>query len=380
MQFIQNLKSLLLNIPGWRTNRKIIVIESDDWGSIRMPSKEVYETLVRNKIRVDNLSYNRYDSLASEDDLSLLFQVLTSVKDKNGSFAVITANTIVGNPDFDKIRESNFTQYHFEPFTQTLSRYPKHAKSYELWQQGIDNEIFFPQLHGREHINVNRWLNALKNNIGNARLAFDYGMYDLSDGLKITGDSYMDAFNFIQLDELEFQRESITEGTKLFEQIFGYKSKTFIAPCYKWSNKLNNTFNDNGIECFQGNWIQLEPQPGQKHKFQKRVHFLGQRNSLNQHYLVRNVEFEPSQNPKFDYVNNALSKIQQLFKYRKPAIICAHRLNFIGFIDPSNREQNLLLLSQLLKEITKRWPDVEFMSSYQLNELIKEDEKNRLFC
>jgi len=25
----------IANIPGWRTNRKIIVIESDDWGSIR---------------------------------------------------------------------------------------------------------------------------------------------------------------------------------------------------------------------------------------------------------------------------------------------------------------------------------------------------------
>jgi len=29
------------NIPGWRTDRKIVVIESDDWGAIRMPSKEV---------------------------------------------------------------------------------------------------------------------------------------------------------------------------------------------------------------------------------------------------------------------------------------------------------------------------------------------------
>ena len=29
--------SKIINIPGWTTNRKIIVIESDDWGSIRMP-------------------------------------------------------------------------------------------------------------------------------------------------------------------------------------------------------------------------------------------------------------------------------------------------------------------------------------------------------
>lgn len=28
------------NLPGWHTRRKIVVIESDDWGSIRMPEFE----------------------------------------------------------------------------------------------------------------------------------------------------------------------------------------------------------------------------------------------------------------------------------------------------------------------------------------------------
>lgn len=33
----------LLNIPGWHTNRRIVVIESDDWGSVSMPSCAVDE-------------------------------------------------------------------------------------------------------------------------------------------------------------------------------------------------------------------------------------------------------------------------------------------------------------------------------------------------
>ncbi|MCQ2265090.1 MAG: hypothetical protein MJZ46_03490 [Bacteroidales bacterium] len=33
------------NIPGWRTNRHIIVIESDDWGSVRMSSLESFERM-----------------------------------------------------------------------------------------------------------------------------------------------------------------------------------------------------------------------------------------------------------------------------------------------------------------------------------------------
>ena len=38
MKIQQKLKHELLSILGWRTNLHIVVIESDDLGSIRMPS------------------------------------------------------------------------------------------------------------------------------------------------------------------------------------------------------------------------------------------------------------------------------------------------------------------------------------------------------
>src|SRR5665648_998167 len=85
----------LLNIPGWRTNRRIVVIESDDWGSVRMPSIEVYEKFLKAGIRVDKDPYCRYDSLATKDDLEALFEVLSSVMDSTGRRAVLTANSVV---------------------------------------------------------------------------------------------------------------------------------------------------------------------------------------------------------------------------------------------------------------------------------------------
>ena len=42
---ISSLKRNLLNFRGWTTKRKIVVIESDDWGSIRMPSKNIFKKL-----------------------------------------------------------------------------------------------------------------------------------------------------------------------------------------------------------------------------------------------------------------------------------------------------------------------------------------------
>ena len=37
---IDRMKRNVVNIPGWSTSRKIVVFESDDWGSIRVRSNE----------------------------------------------------------------------------------------------------------------------------------------------------------------------------------------------------------------------------------------------------------------------------------------------------------------------------------------------------
>ena len=71
----------LSNIPGWRTKRHIIVIESDDWGSIRMSSKEAFRKLKQARIDVDKNHYNTNDALESNEDLEMLMEVLSKHKD-----------------------------------------------------------------------------------------------------------------------------------------------------------------------------------------------------------------------------------------------------------------------------------------------------------
>jgi hypothetical protein len=360
----------LLNLPGYKTKRKIVVFESDDWGSIRMPSHKIYDELLKKDIHVDNLAFTKYDSLASEKDLTLLFEVLNSVRDKNGNPAIITANTIVANPDFEKIRLSGFQEYFYEPFTETLKRYPEHARSFELWKEGIEMRVFRPQFHGREHLNVTAWMKALREDKGKARLAFDYEMFDLSESDNVNENTFVEALDLQNKDELEFQKESIITGLKLFEELFGYNSKTFMAPCYIWSSELNKTLSEAGIKAFQGNWFQLDPLEGNERKFKKRFHYLGQKNSNQQIYLVRNAAFEPSVQPDFDWIGDIIGRMELLFRLGKPIIINTHRINFIGFIDSTNREKNLQLLKVLLNTMLKKWPDIEFMSSDQLTDLI----------
>lgn len=95
--------------------------------------------------------------------------------------------------------------------------------------------------------------------------------------------------------------------------------------------------------------------------------YQGERNEVGQYNLVRNCVIEPSQFPEsYDSVGECMKGIKNAFFWNKPAIITAHRLNFIGYIVPENRERNLKLFRKLLKSVLEQWPDAEFMVSMQL--------------
>lgn len=367
---LEKLKHSIINLPGWHTDNKYVIIESDDWGSIRLSSKASYEHLKKLGYQLDCKHYNRFDALASEDDLTILFEVLSGVRDKNGNPAVITANTVMTNPDFEKIKETDFSEYHFELFTTTLQKYPKHKGAFKLWKEGMAAGTFRPQFHGREHLNIHRWMKALKAGHKDVHLAFGHQMFDLSTSYVIGETSFMDTLNLENIGEIEEQKIALKEGLKIFEEIFGYRSITFIAPCYIWSRKLNEILWQMGIKGFQGGWWQFEPIPGKEHKFKKLFHYTGQRNKLGQVYTVRNAFFEPSENPNFDWVSDVMKRAEMAFRWGKPLIISSHRVNYIGFIEPLNRDQNVRLLQKLLKSLLNRWPDIEFISSDKLTKLI----------
>lgn len=164
------------NIPGWRTNRKIVVIESDDWGSVRMSSLENFERFKKAGMSVEKSHYNLYDSLESNDDMSYLMELLCKHKDATGRYPVITGVNVVANPDFKKIKAIGYKEYFYEPYTETCKRYAAHDKVYDLWKEGIANRLLVPCYHGREHLNVQRWLRALQNGNKSTLLAFDYGV------------------------------------------------------------------------------------------------------------------------------------------------------------------------------------------------------------
>lgn len=370
---LKNIKHVLgyylMNAFGWRTKRRIIVIESDDWGAIRMPSSTVRNNLFSGQVGMYNAqTYDRVDNLADSEDLQALFKVLQKYRDHKGNHPIVTANTIVANPDFEKIKASEYKNYYFEKFTTTLEGYPNHQNTLKTWKKGIQTGVFRPQLHGREHVNVALWLKALKNKEIDVLKAFENKTWPAR---LISGERLDIAYNYEHHEQLQFVLDSIEEGATIFEEIFGYKSKSFIAPSYTWCSIIEKKLNLLGIKYIQGGLYQKYPIKVIKdtNKVKKR-HFTGQKNRLQQTYLMRNVHFEPTLTNEVDIVTRCLKDIEIAFKCNKPVIISSHRLNFIGNIEKENRDNTLIKLDQLLAGIMERFPNVEFLSSDQLGDAI----------
>ena len=362
----------LSNIPGWRTERHLVIFESDDWGSIRTSSIEAVDRLVLKGIDFKSLDAFRYsynDTLASAGDLEALFNVLSSVRDSNDHSAVFTAMSLVANPDFDAIRNSGFQTYFYEPFTESLKKLRGCEGSFELWKQGINAGIFIPQFHGREHLNIISWMTALKNGHLETIEVFNERMWGYVNTFygerKI---NYQEAFNIHDPDEISVLETVLKDGLGLFKNIFGYKAKLFVAPNGPFPNRLEECLASNGIEFLTQSKIQYEPLGYGRTR--KKFRYLGKMNKWGQVYVTRNCFFEPGSNKKNDWVGSCLKEIETAFRWHKPAVISSHRVNYIGRLNIQNRQNGLKQLKELLTRIKKRWPDVEFMSSDQLGSLM----------
>jgi len=361
-------KKHILNILGRKLDRKYIVFESDDWGSERIPSFEDIKYLKSCGIDVYSNPFNHLDSLETEADLSALFEILMKFKDRKGNYPIITANSVTANPDFIRIKASGFREYHYESTLETYYKKKECKNSYSIIKDGISSGLYHPQFHGREHLNIRQWLSELQSGNDHLMKAFDAGIYGIDTHSKFTQRvNFTAAFDITSEDDYSQHNEIIQQGTSMFKEIFGFKSESFIAPCYLWAPSLESVLNAYGIKYIQGLPIQNVPVFGSKYK--KIFHFQGEQNKLEQFFFIRNCFFEPSLNQNFNWLDDCIKRLRIIFYWGKPAIIGTHRINFIGHLDERNRTKNLKSFYLLLKTILKIWPEVEFITTDKLGDI-----------
>ena len=355
----------LKNIPGWRTTEKLVVLAVDDYGNVRQDSAATKQRMSDAGLDMSG-RFDGFDTVETRQDLEALFDVLSSVSDGQGRTAVVTPYTLCANLDFDAVNTGE-ASYKYESLPQTFARLEDYQGqayrgAWDLWREGIRLGLLKPQFHGREHINIELLERKLRS--GDKALTINlenHSMAALGVEPSMPGVGFTHAFGLWDRSELARHREIIADGLQLFERVFGFHSKTFTPPAqqlhpelYAYIETLGVRAIDKPLHCVR----RLD-----QHESKREFNVLGPCVGNDHVSVVRNVVFEPTNDRAFDAVKLALDQVAAAFRWRRPAIISSHRVNFAGHIDPDNREFGLGALKRLLGGIVERWPDVQFISA-----------------
>jgi hypothetical protein len=360
---------MLKHLLGWKTSRKIIVFESDDWGSFRFKNQQTRDKYIQNQDT--RLWMHNNDAFESFEDLKQLWHVLTSTVDKNQNTACFTFLFNPANPDFNKIEEGNFENYYYESFKETLHKRKDGEQILGWYQNAIKKNCIEIGFHGREHLNARLWMKHLKSGNKIALKGFTDRAWGFSKRYQAdVKSSYRSTFKIESYDELDDLKINIKEGVELMNTIFNQKTTYFLPPDGPYHLNLNKTLADNGIK-FIG-LAKLHNNPLQPKLQQKKLFWLGKQTKEKLTVITRNVVFEPA-SPDYKGVNTTIQQIEKAFAYKNPAIISTHRANYIGTLNPNNRTNSLTELKILLSKISKKWPQVEFLTSSRLGQIINQN-------
>ena len=348
------------NLIGPIFKSKIIILESDDWGSDRFVSREVRDKYIPSS--QSNICWMSYvDTFENDEDVSNLIGLLTD----NGNVPFTMLFNPV-NPDFNAIKESEFENYYYIDFVERSLRSESTKNLLGIYNEGIKTGILELAFHGREHLNVQRWLKDLKSGDEIALKGFNDGFWGFSKSY--TPDlkhSYRSTFAADSNNYFEFQKDSIEDGIRIMNEIFSTDVKYFIAPDGPFSFLLLEPLEKMGIK-----YIGLPRLFRDELTKYKRISWLNRKVGDDIHVITRNATFEPASPRKNDWVNSCLFDIDSAFKSRKPAVISTHRANYVGGLNKINRDKGLAKLDELLKQIVKKWPDAIFLTSSQLGDLM----------
>lgn len=367
----QTILNNLKNIYGWKTKRKIVVFSVDDYGNVRLNSRKARKNLDQAGLKVLN-RFDAYDTLETREDLEALYEVLSSVKDKNRNPAVFTPFAIPCNINFEAMAIENNERYIYELLPDTFAKLSaKDPGAYEgawdLWKEGIEKGLIHPQFHGREHINLKVFEEKLKEKDNEVLVNLQNRSYTSVSSTGYSTIGYTAAFAFENKNDLPSLQIILEDGIKQFTRVFGYKSDVFTPPAQQFPLQLIPLLHKYDIRAVDKPFFrQMHLANG---KYKREINTIGKDKKSKLINLVRNVVFEPTHEPK--HVDQAYEQVKTAFRWNKPAIISSHRVNYCGHIDAKNRKTGINALKKLLHKIVRKWPEVEFMAAHNLSQLIE---------
>lgn len=337
----------------WRCAEPVVVLESDDWGLERKPCAPLLARLSGGQP-----TQWAEESTETPADVDALAELLASYRDEFGQAACLTANFVMTNPDYRKVRESRFDVY--ESIDLDAGLPPRLMAAY---RRSIDAHVFSPQYHGLRHFSPAALLRDLRQDVRDARTLFEAGA--------AMGPSFVKGHLWRYHSEyedwhgrgpayLDSPTADLRRGLDCFERCFGFRSASTIPPHYLWSDAMREAIWLSDLRYIQGAGYRLRRGADGTTVSSRYLGFADARGIV---HLCRTAKLEPRPG-RTETAARSVAQATQLFEAGVPVVLDTHRINYTGVF----RDGGLAALRQFLDGVERFRP--RFLSTEQLGDAI----------
>ena len=341
----------------------IVILQSDDWGRVGVRDREGWHELRAAGVALGEKPYDYY-SLETADDLAAIRAVLNRHRDSTGRVPCLVMNFCVANLDFPKILDSNFQSLYLRPLAEGLPGNWSRPGLLGEYQQGINEGVFYPALHGTTHACRFALERRLREDSSRGELLRTLLRADtpyIYWRMPWIGFEYWDRDDRNQFLRAEAQLKLIQEAAQGFKQLFGVGPRSACAPGYRANDDTREAWKACGVRVAQnGPGGLLRPQIDESGLL----------------HTYRTVEIEPALDPAHYTVGRCVEQAVRCLDHGIPAIVSLHSINFHSTLRDF-RTPTLRVLDQFLAALEQRYADLLYLHDLDLYELIAGQSANR---
>ncbi len=307
---------------SWRDVRGV-AIESDDWGLAGfIPRAHALDGIDREELNPGRFPSVYWGSTLEDSAMVAdLGEILASVRGRDGLPAILQPNYVLGSLSWQKeAGQWQWRRYLWPDFSPAYRR-PGLAASVA---QAMEAGVWYPEFHALYHYDPNLRKAATRDN-PLASLAASRGIM-LFPG----SEQARELAPGRPLGELAAELDL---ALGVFRSAFGRPVNSVIAPDYTWDSRMETLWLSRGLSIIQAKREQRFM--GRRWGTVARVRKVVQQRweelvHRDRSYLQRNCRFEPVQNEHPDQVvHRCLAEVGRAWSKGRPAIIEAHRINFV---------------------------------------------------
>ncbi len=356
VDFVRNLFRSRVDSPGFTFSRPLVVLQSDDWGRVGVRDRAGYEQIRSAGLRLGEHPYDLY-TLESADDVNAVTALLMRHHDSAGRPPCLVLNVCTANLDFNSMRAEGYQAAKFLSLSKGLPGSWSRPGLFEAYRKGIEQQAFYPALHGMSHSCPVAFENALAGGGERARLLrllWEAETPYIYWRMPWVGYEYWNPekprAGFLAANH---QGKLIDQAVQNFSDLFNIRPASACAPGYRANRDTHQAWARAGIHVAESGTGSGLRAPHM--------------DDLGILHLYRTIDFDPSQR-ELD-MDKYLEVARVCFSRGLPLIVSVHSINFHSTLKDF-RTPTIAALDQLLQALESQYPELLYVHDEDLYEIV----------